>query len=103
MVSGVKPLPAMVLLAACATASAQTAPAPSRGQLLYATHCIACHNAEVHWRDRRAARDWASLKALVGQWQARAALGWSEPDIVEVARHLNDTIYRFAQTSDGKS
>lgn len=83
-------------------ASAQTgADAPgSRGRLLYATHCIACHDTQVHWRDGRLATNWPSLKAQVRHWQARALLNWSEADIVEVTRHLNDTIYRFPQTSD---
>jgi mono/diheme cytochrome c family protein len=73
---------------------------PTRGQLLYSTHCIACHNSQMHWRDEKLATDWASLKAQVRRWQARASLGWSEADIVEVARHLNDTIYLYRQTSD---
>lgn len=68
---------------------------PSRGRLLYETHCIACHNSQMHWRDQRLARDWAGLLAQVRGWQARAELGWSDGDITEVARHLNDTIYRF--------
>jgi len=86
----------------CLGAGAQTAvaPAPTRGQLLYATHCIECHNSQMHWRDRKLATDWASLKSLVRRWQAAALLNWSEADIVEVARHLNDTIYRYPQTSD---
>ena len=94
---------AATLVVACATASAQNAPAPSRGQLLYTTHCIACHNTQVHWSERRLATDWETLKAQVRLWQARGLQNWSEADIVEVARHLNDTIYRFPQTSDRKS
>lgn len=100
--------PARVLLAmicamTCAAAAAQDQPAPTRGQLLYTTHCIACHTSQVHWRDRRQATDWESLKQQVRQWQASIGLQWSDDDIVEVARHLNTTIYRFQQTSDRKS
>lgn len=84
----------------CCHAAAQTAPAPSRGQLLYGTHCVECHNTQVHWRDGKLATDWGSLKVQVRRWQARALLDWSEPDIVAVARHLNDTIYRYPQTTD---
>ena len=76
--------------------SGGTPASPTRGQLLYATHCIECHNSQMHWRDRRLATDWASLKAQVRHWQALAFLNWSEADIVEVTRHLNTTIYRFA-------
>lgn len=87
---------------ACAgtAALAQPAAAPTRGQLLYATHCIECHSTQMHWRDQRQARDWDSLKAQVRRWQGNAALGWSDADIAEVARHLNDTIYRYPQSSD---
>jgi hypothetical protein len=68
---------------------------PTRGALLYETHCVACHDSQRHWRDQRLARDWPGLLAQVREWQARASLYWSDADIVEVARHLNDTIYRF--------
>ena len=36
----------------------------------------------------------------MSRWQASAALAWSEVDVVEVARYLNDSIYRYPQTSD---
>jgi mono/diheme cytochrome c family protein len=88
---------AWLALALAGGAAAQT-PAPtgeSRGALLYQTHCVECHNAQVHWRDRRAATDWASLKAQVRLWQSSAALGWSEDDVGEVTRHLNDRYYHF--------
>ncbi|WP_234414029.1 cytochrome C [Ideonella sp. A 288] len=70
---------------------------PTRGQLLYNTHCIACHSTAMHWRDQRLATDWPSLKAWVERWQSRVLLNWTEADIVEVTRHLNDAIYRFAR------
>jgi mono/diheme cytochrome c family protein len=98
-------LAALVLVLGCQAALAQRPPEmlqppPTRGKLLYDTHCIACHNSEIHWLDNKAATDWASLKAQVRRWQERAHLQWSEADIVEVARYLNDTIYRYRQTSD---
>jgi mono/diheme cytochrome c family protein len=90
-----------ILVAACAVAGSLAAqPAVSRGQLLYTTHCIECHNSQMHWRDRKLATDWPSLKAQVRHWQALAFLNWSEADIVEVARHLNDTIYGYPVTSN---
>jgi len=91
----------LMLAPACAAATAGDAQAPvSRGQALYVTHCVECHNTRVHWRDDKLAVDWVSLKAQVRRWQAAAGLWWSEADIVEVARHLNDSIYHYAQTSD---
>jgi mono/diheme cytochrome c family protein len=83
-----------------AAAHAQGAAAPTRGELLYATHCIACHTTQMHWRDERRAKDWESLKAQVRRWQATAGLQWSDADIAEVARHLNQTIYHYAQPYD---
>ena len=86
-----------------APAAAPKAPAPGagRGELLYATHCKACHSEQVHWRDRKAATDWPRLKAEVQRWQAAARLGWREPDVVAVARYLNETVYHLPQTDDG--
>ena len=77
--------------------AAQTgAPAsPTRGQLLYDTHCVACHSTQMHWRDQRVAVDLPSLRAQVLRWQAREQLGWGAADVDEVVRHLNDSIYRF--------
>jgi mono/diheme cytochrome c family protein len=77
-------------------ASAQTPPAASRGALLYSIHCGGCHSLEVHWRDRKIARDWTSLRAQVRRWQTNAGLGWSDQEIVDVTRYLNDQYYHFA-------
>ena len=77
-------------------AQAQPVENPGRGQLLYATHCIACHNTQVHWRANKRATDWASLRDWVRRWQAVQGLGWSEDDISDVARYLNLLYYRYA-------
>lgn len=75
---------------------------PSRGELLYATHCITCHTQQMHWRDQRRATEWASLRAQVQRWQGEAGLGWGDGDVLDVTRHLNDTIYRFMPPPDGR-
>jgi hypothetical protein len=80
--------------------AAPPAMAQSRGELLYTTHCIACHTAEMHWRDKRSATGWASLKVQVRRWQDAASLAWSDGDNLEVSRYLNDSIYHFEQTTD---
>lgn len=75
-----------------------------RGELLYLTHCIGCHNTQLHWRDRKAARNWASLKAEVGRWQKTSGLGWRDEDVSNVARYLNARYYRFHEPEpDGAS
>ena len=87
-------LPALLLLAALPLhAQVPTTSAPSRGELLYTTHCIACHTTQVHWRDRRLATDFTSLVAQVGRWQNNTGLAWSSEEILDVARYLNATIY----------
>lgn len=84
-----------VLLAALAEAHADPVQSASRGEMLYTTHCIACHNAQVHWRDKRLARDWTTLQAEVQRWQKFAGLGWEHDDVVVVAKYLNTLYYRF--------
>lgn len=88
---------AAALIAAALPAPAQPAPSPTRGQLLYETHCIECHNSQMHWRNGRKARSWATLKAQVIRWQEAARLGWDEADVDEVTRYLNAIVYRFPQ------
>jgi mono/diheme cytochrome c family protein len=74
-------------------------PAPSRGELLYRTQCIACHDTQVHWRQNRLVTDWPSLSAQVRRWQANAGLQWTDEEIDEVVRYLNSTIYKFPDQS----
>ena len=84
---------ALVLFAVHAFVPA--AGAQTRGELLYATHCHTCHTAQMHWREKKQAKDWASLQVWVRFWQGNAQLGWSDEDIVQVAKHLNAAYYRF--------
>jgi len=91
----------LVACAVLALAGSAAAQSPSRGELLYATHCIECHDAQVHWRDKRQARDWPTLKAWVQHWQGEGALRWTPEDVEAVARHLNDTIYHFPRPVAG--
>jgi mono/diheme cytochrome c family protein len=82
--------------------AAQTAlplPAPSRGELLYQTHCVACHDRQVHWREKKLVGDWASLVAEVQRWQRNLGVGWTDDAVDDVARYLNDAIYRLPDHS----
>ena len=67
----------------------------TRGELLYSTHCIACHTTQVHWREKKLANDWASLQSEVRRWQGISKLRWSNEDIEEVAQYLNVIYYRY--------
>ena len=66
-----------------------------RGELLYSTHCIACHDTQVHWRDKKLVTDWRSLQAEVRRWQEISGLGWSDDDVTAVTRYLNTLHYRY--------
>ena len=90
-------------LSARALASAQTKDNFARGELLYSTDCVACHGAQIHWRDKKLANNWASLKAEVDRWQRLAALGWSDDEIEDVAHYLNALYYHFAAPRLGQS
>jgi mono/diheme cytochrome c family protein len=79
-----------------AHAHAQVGGSAARGELLYTTHCIECHTSQVHWRDKRLATNWASLQAQVVRWQANAGLSWSQGEIEDVSRYLNDRYYKFS-------
>ncbi len=90
-------LVAALAFAAGTAAQAQVPAVPeaSRGELLYALHCIACHSSQLHWRDRRVAGDWSRLVAEVERWQQAGKLGWERADVIETARYLNTLHYRY--------
>jgi len=84
-----------VLLGNLANADTLPLRAATRGELLYATHCIACHSAQVHWRDKKLATDWISLQVEVRRWQKLSGLGWNEDDVAAVVRYLNAHYYHY--------
>ena len=96
---------ALVAAATSAVAWAHAQPTPqavsTRGELLYANHCIECHTTEMHWRVNRRAVDWDTLRFQVRRWQGLNSLGWTETDVNDVARYLNDTIYQFPRQVSG--
>jgi len=75
--------------------AAQPTPSDARGELLYSTHCVSCHTAQVHWRDNKLATDWPSLRAQVRRWESNIGMSWTDDDIAAVARYLNVHYYRF--------
>ena len=73
-----------------------------RGELLYNTHCVACHTSKMHWRDQRLATDWDSLKVQVRRWQSAIELNWDEDDIASTAYYLNRMYYQFQAPREDK-
>lgn len=84
-----------VLVVGPLSVAAQPTPNNSRGELLYSAHCGSCHTAEVHWREKKLATDWPSLRAQVLRWETNIGMNWTDDDIVAVARYLNEQYYRF--------
>lgn len=71
--------------------------AKTRGQLLYETHCIACHESGLHVRERRKARNIAEINQWVGRWVGYQKLNWGIEDIQEVANYLNRQFYQYKE------
>jgi mono/diheme cytochrome c family protein len=103
----------LIAAAACAQAPAQvTSPPPplpltpppgmSQGELLYKTHCIGCHSTQVHWREKKIAKDWRTLVAEVQRWQSNIKLGWGNDEIGAVAHYLNGAFYHFQEPEEKK-
>jgi mono/diheme cytochrome c family protein len=87
----------VALMSACVAAWGEfRGTADPRGALLYSTYCVGCHTTQVHWREKKLATDWTSLKQQVRRWQSNAGLGLSEDDVADIARYLNDLHYHFA-------
>lgn len=74
---------------------AQPLPNPTRGELLYSTHCIACHDTEIHWRNKKLVKDWLSLRSEIRRWQEVGKLGWVSEDVEQVAQYLNSLYYHL--------
>lgn len=67
----------------------------SRGQLLYDFACDACHNKGVHQRASRKATNFPELRGFVVRWATELGTQWTDLEIDEVARFLNDKYYHF--------
>lgn|SRR5512135_1034979 len=84
-----------VLTAGSASADEQSKREATGGELLYTTYCVACHNTQVHWRNKKLAKDWPGLLFEVRRWQKSSGLSWGEGDVALVARYLNERYYHY--------
>jgi mono/diheme cytochrome c family protein len=76
-----------------APVNAQPIRAATRAELLYSTHCIGCHDTEIHWRDKKLVTDRESLRSEVRRWQDIQGLGWGRAEIDDVTRYLQARYY----------
>ena len=88
---------ALMLVGALAAGQAPTNNAPN-GELTYTTYCIACHTTQIHWREKKLATDWTSLRSQVRHWLLEAGTAATEDDIAAVAGYLNGLYYNFPVT-----
>ena len=58
--------------------------------------CDACHNATVHWRDKRLVDSWPALVHQVDRWQRNSRQKWESADINDVAAYLNERFYHLS-------
>ncbi len=93
---------ATVLMFAVAVAAGQRSGVGSpQGELLYSTYCVGCHTTQMHWREKKLATDWDSLRHQVRRWKENVAPGLAEDDVTAIARYLNNLYYHFPATIPG--
>ncbi len=85
-----------LLWAVSSQTSAQSVYSETRGELLYSTHCVTCHDTEIHWREKKLVQDWRTLWTEVNRWQSNLGLGWSDDEIMDVTDYLNTIYYHFS-------
>ena len=68
--------------------------------MLYSTFCVSCHTTQMHWRDKKVARDLPGLRVQVQRWQTNVGQKWDRADVEEVVNHLNRTFYKFPGVTD---
>ncbi len=85
------------ILLLCFLLSYQTIAHADRGELLYETHCHACHGPKMHQRSHRIATDWRTLLLQVQRWESNIDLQWSQEEINDVAHYLNERYYGFSE------
>lgn len=66
-----------------------------RGQLLYETHCNACHDTSVHGRNPRKAESIDKIKYFVARWSKELNLKWEQSDIDAVTDYVNSRYYQY--------
>ena len=72
------------------------ASAQRSGERIYKSYCLGCHTTKAHWREKRLATDWASLKFQVRRWVNNIGVELSEGEVDALTRYLSRRYYRFA-------
>jgi len=72
----------------------------ARGQVLYETHCGACHYERVHQRVRSEVKGLADLRDTVARWAAQTKHRFTLDELESVVQYLNESHYRFGLPPD---
>ena len=70
-----------------------------RGQGLYLSQCLSCHESTAHIREDRRAETLGELRRWVARWAVKLDLAWSRREIDDVTAYLNLTYYHFSDIS----
>lgn len=70
-----------------------------RGRALYDFACDAYHDRGVHQRNARKATNFDELRTFVVRWNSALGTQWTDEEINEVSRYLNERYYHFPCTA----
>ena len=90
-----RPLPALAALTLTLLAALPAGADTSLGQALYEARCDKCHDTSVHARNPRSAKSFDEIRGFVARWDKELGTAWTDEEINEVARYLNERYYKF--------
>ena len=67
----------------------------AKGKKLVETGCASCHGPEVYTRKDRKVKSVEGLMGQVGKCNANLARNYSNAQLNDVVKHLNDAYYKF--------
>ncbi len=67
----------------------------AKGKKLVEAGCTSCHGTEVYTRKDRKVKSVEGLMGQVGKCNANLARNYSDAQLNDVVKHLNDAYYKF--------
>ena len=85
----------MASLAQGAQAASMLPGDAAKGKKLVEAGCTSCHGSEVYTRKDRKVKSVEGLMGQVGKCNANLARNYSDAQLNDVVKHLNDAYYKF--------
>ena len=85
----------MTSLAQSAQAASMLLGDAAKGKKLVEAGCTSCHGTEVYTRKDRKVKSVEGLMGQVGKCNANLARNYSDAQLNDVVKHLNDAYYKF--------